>query len=706
MHETFVFDLAVVLGVAGVTSVLARLLRQPSVLGYLLAGLIVGPSIPIPLFADPGRIEAMAEFGVILVMFAIGLEFRIAKLLRVLPVAGLTAAVQMGFLMWIGYSVGRALGWGTVEALFLGSSITISSTMVVSRVFDAVEVTPDVRNLVFGVLILQDVAAIALIATMTAVAAGGGLEPRELALTLARLGAVLGGMLLFGMLLVPRLVRMVERLRSPEMLGVFSIGLCFGFALLAEQFGYSVALGAFLAGILVAESGRAGAVEPRIEPVRDMFAAIFFVSVGMSVDPVRAWQVLPLSLAIFAAVVGGQLLSVSVAGILSGNGLRRSITAGLALGQIGEFAFILAGIGVGAGVVDAPLQPIVVTVAVLTAFTTPLLFKQAPRLAQAFDRRLPHRVQWLLRLYDSWLVRLRLPSPDETGRSPMRRALRAVALDAVGLHALMAITRLAWVPGPSWLATHLGVSERWGPVVILSIAATLAAPLLVGLVRNTLALGRVASVKLLESSAPARSTAASIVEHTLRWTVLLAVLLGVGLPTIAILRPLTGTFVGSIGLGALVAGVAFYLWRSAGRAERELRSGAEHVIELIAAQGGPTGGHPVARDPAIAPTELRDPHLPPGLESVLALPIPAGSPADGRTLAELDLRARTHATVVGIQRSGHPVILPTGHERLEAGDVLALVGSPEALQQAGDLLRRGDEPSPPCLDDAAKAPAT
>jgi CPA2 family monovalent cation:H+ antiporter-2 len=676
MHEsTFLFDLALVLGVGAATSVIARVLHQPSVLGYLVAGLIVGPYLPLPLFADPERIDAMAEFGVVLVMFAIGLEFRIAKLMRVVPVAGLTALLQMSALMWAGFSLGRLLGWSVVEAVFLGAAISISSTMVVSRVFDQVHVSVEVRELVLGVLIFQDVGAVVLIALTTAIAVGGSVAPTELAETMGWLLAALAGMLGFGMLIVPRAVRAVARLDSREILSVFSIGLCFVLAALADELGYSVALGAFLAGILVAESGHAHGVAHGIEPVRDMFAAVFFVSIGMSVDPVLAWRNLPVALFVFAVVVVGQLMSVTVAGILSGNGLSRSITAGLALGQIGEFGFILAGIGVTAGAVEVALQPILVTVATASAFTTPILLGFAPRVVHFVDRRLPHRAQWLLGLHEAWLQRFRERRDRDRGKSPIAHAVRALAFDAVLLNLILALSVTLPARSGDWVASRLSIPPETGRFVWLVLAVVIAVPLVVGLVRNSLALARLAGESILAPDVSAPTPATRVAAHSLRTLVLLAALAGVGAPTVALLRPLAGGLYGAFGLALLTGGVALYLWRDASAMAVELRSGAERLTQLLAEQSGQE-----------EPMPIRHSTLPPGLDSILALTLRPHSVAVGRTLSDINLRAKTGATVLAIQRDGSRVILPTGRERLEVADVLAISGSRDAVLEAQKIL--------------------
>ena len=684
MHgSTFVADLAIVLCVAAMTAVLARMTRQSTVLGYLAAGLVVGPYLPFPLFAHPDRVRELAEFGVVLVMFGIGLEFRVKRLLRVLPTSGLTAVVQVGFLIWCGYTLGTALGWDRVESLFLGTCIAISSTMVVSRVFEERAVARDVREFVLGVLVVQDVIAIVLIAAMTVAAAGGGVAPAELWSTLGRLIGVLLAMLVGGLFVVPRVIRIVTRLRSAEILVVVTIGLCFGMALLAEELGYSVALGAFIAGILVAESGSAGRIEPLLHPVRDIFAAVFFVSVGMSVDPRVAFDVLPTSLIIFAVVLFGQFGIVTLAGSLSGLGLRRSVTAGLALGQIGEFAFILAAIGVEAEVVKPSLQPVLITVAVLTAFTTPLLVGVSERAVHTVDALLPARLRYMLSLHEAWLERFRSSSNAQEGRPPRTRVLRALTVDGLALLVVLAIGVPLLPPAVGKIVGSFGVSEQAAPWLAGIALALLVSPMLAGIARNTNALAVLLGESIQERGQGPTSGGA-LATSLSRTLIVLAVLLTFGLPSIAIIRPLLGR---SYGMGLLLLAFLVLMtrvWRKAGAIEVEYRSGATELAELLATQTHDDDPEHVNER---VQSEFGSATLLPGLEAATTVPLPADGSAVGRTLAELDLRARSGGTVVAILRGDQRVVLPTGRERLESGDVLAIVGSREAVAKARRLLQ-------------------
>jgi len=670
MHvNPFLSDLAIVLAVAAVTSLAARLVRQPTILGYLLAGLIVGPYIPIPIFVDPERVHTMAEFGVILVMFAIGLEFRLARLIRVLPTAGLTGLVQMTALFWAGYAVGDLVGWGNIPSLFLGAGIAISSTMVVSKVFEQIPPTPDVRELVLGVLVVQDVVAILLIAVMTGIARGGGLSGAELASTLSGLGALLGAFVIGGMLIVPRLIRVVVRMAQPEILVVVSVGLCFAMALVAAALGYSVALGAFIAGVLVAESGEGAEVEHRIQSMRDIFAAVFFVSIGMSVNPGSALDNLPLALLLFVVIVVMQFLSITIAGVLTGNNVRRAIKASLALGQIGEFGFILAGIATANGVVGPELQSVLVTVAILTAFTTPIAVRLGQRVALAIDHLTPTRVQQLLSLYESWLQRLR--TRKDGRRAQIVRAIRVLALDAAGILVILAVT-ITWLPVlAQWLAVTISLDERLAGWAVGAIALLLCAPLLVGLIRNAVVLSRlVADSVLPEGREPVAAERGAA--HVLGAMIYLAVLAGVGFPTVAVLQPVTGELYGAVLLGVAFVVTGVYLWRSAGAFETELASGAERVASALARQAAGGEAYQVESEAPVLP----------GLAGTTAMQVTAGGPAAGRSLAELGLRKSTGANVIAIQRAAGTVVLPRGDERLEVGDLLAVAGSSESVALA------------------------
>tara|TARA_R110002073_G_scaffold241497_5_gene403463 strand:- start:35547 stop:37562 length:2016 start_codon:yes stop_codon:yes gene_type:complete len=664
MHG-LILDLAIVTVVAAVTGLLARRFGQPSILGYLFAGLIVGPYIPIPVFADPQRMSELAEVGVVLVMFAIGLEFRVRRLMVVLPVSGLAAAAQIGALFLAGFTVGSVLGWSTGGAVTLGATLSISSTMVVSAVLRTRPVDADIRSHVFGILVVQDVVAIVLMSVVTALASGETLELRSLGIMIAQLVAVVASMLIVGMLVLPRVIRYALERNESEVVVVLATAAAFGLALVANLFGYSVALGAFIAGMAVAESGRGEAVEELIEPLRALFSGIFFVSIGMTVDPLVAWSSLPLALVLCAIVIVLQLVSVSFATVLTGSSIRRGVYSGLALGQIGELSFILATIAIAGGLVPEETMPALVTVATLTVFTTPLLLGRAQSIVTTLDRVIPDRIHNALTDYHSFL---RSPR-DEESRSSWRRPTTAVILDWFAL-LIVFVVRGTLLPR---------IDDRY--VLALNVGSVVvAAPFLVGLLRSGLLLVSNGRTSVRERNLDkARSRAVEAFG-------LLAVILAIGLPTLAIVSPLVEGPWPAVVVSAMVLAVLVYLGLRLGRLRGAYTSGVARLAIEVAyraanedEEGQPPLGHGQAFEAISSPGPLEGINYHP-------FAIEAGSQADGATLAELDLRCRSGATVVAVCRGTETTTLPTGHEPLAANDVLALSGSPAAVQLACDIL--------------------
>jgi CPA2 family monovalent cation:H+ antiporter-2 len=281
------------------------------------------------------------------------------------------------------------LGFTRIESIFGGAIIGISSTTIIVKAFEEQKVRGRVTELVFGILIIEDLIAIFLLTVLTTIAASGAITVADLGLTAVRLVMFLTPLIGFGLLTVPRAIRAVRRLGRPETTLVASIGICFAAALLALSFGYSVALGAFIAGSLIAESGHEGEIEALVRPVRDMFAAIFFVSVGMLIDPAALSQHWRAILALTLAVIIGKVLAVTIGAFLAGHGRRTAMKAGMSLAQIGEFSFIIASVGVASNVIGGWMYPVAIAVSAITTLTTPLLIRLSNRAAASIDHWLP-----------------------------------------------------------------------------------------------------------------------------------------------------------------------------------------------------------------------------------------------------------------------------------------------------------------------------
>src|SRR5215831_10072298 len=282
--HNFLEDMALVLCVAASAAVICQLLRQPLVVGYLVAGMVVGPHVP-GVYANTERVRLVAELGVTVLVFSIGLEFNFRRLVRLAPTAGLVALIQCASMIGLGYLAGRLMGWTPWESLVTGAIVSISGAVIVARAFEEVRVDSRVRELVFGVVLCEDVIAILLLAVLVTLAKGDALSLQGLSVNASLLSSFIMLVIAIGLITVPYLVRGVTRFKRPETLLITSLGLCFAFAMIAERAGYTVVLGAFLAGCLVAESARGAEVEKLIEPVRHVFGAIFFVSVGMLINP-------------------------------------------------------------------------------------------------------------------------------------------------------------------------------------------------------------------------------------------------------------------------------------------------------------------------------------------------------------------------------------------------------------------------------------
>lgn len=677
-HASLVTDLAIVLGVAALAGPLLRALRQPPILGYLFAGLIVGPYLPIPLFADAARVRELSELGVVLVMFAVGLEFSLRRVGEVLPLAGLVAAVQIGGMFWAGHVLGTAFGLPTEGAVFLGASVAISSTMVVTKVFELHRPPPDVRGTVLGVLVLQDLAAIVLVAIVTAIAKGSGLAPSALASTLGRLCGVLVAAVGLGLLVVPRLARRIARLQSAEITTVFAVGLCLALGATMEHLGYSPALGAFLAGMLVAEAGLGRRFEHLVAPLRDVFAAVFFVSVGMSVDPLAAAEHVGAAVLVAACVVVLQAVLVTGAGVLSGLLLRRAGHAGLALGQIGEFGFIIMGIGVQAGLVPPFMFSVVVTAAVITAFTTSLLLRVAPRLMAGVEHGLPRRLQANLSLYAAWVDALRHrgraggEAPPLRGR--IRRALRVLVLDATAVAAIVIAGSLLLDRAAAWLAGATGLSPRLAGALLVAAVAVATFPFARGLSRAAGNLGALLGQAVFPAAPAGRADLTTTSRRAMSFGLQLAALLAAGLFVAALTQPFVPPGIALVVLGVALLPSVLLLLRSGGPLGEHVHSATLALVEFLRREGIEDEQEPALEE------------LLHGLGNATPVRLDASAPAVGRTLAQLDLRAATGATVLAIAHEDSNVTAPSGREVLREGDVLAIAGPHAAVEQARALL--------------------
>ncbi|MDV9033065.1 cation:proton antiporter [Pseudomonas sp. RAC1] len=483
MHAiSFIQDLAVIMLVAGVVTILFHRLRQPVVLGYIVAGFIIGPHTPpFGLIHDEDTIKTLAELGVIFLMFCLGLEFSLRKLFKVGATAFIAAFLEIVLMIWIGFEIGRWFGWNTMDSLFLGAILAISSTTIIVKALNDLKMKNErFAQLIFGVLIVEDILGIGIIALLSGIAVSGSVSSGEVFSTVGKLSLFMIVALVIGILLVPRLLAYVAKFESNEMLLITVLGLCFGFCLLVVKLEYSMVLGAFLIGAIMAESRQLLKIERLIEPVRDLFSAIFFVAIGLMIDPQvlveYAWPIVVITL----AVVLGKMLSCGMGAFIAGNDGRTSLRVGMGLSQIGEFSFIIAALGMTLQVTSDFLYPVAVAVSAITTLLTPYLIRAADPLSIRLGKVVPQRLSRVLSLYGEWLRSIQPQGEGAMLAAMIRRILLQVGVNLALVIAIFFSGGYFAVRIGAWLSEWIGdVGQQkaliWGAALLLSLPFLIAA---------------------------------------------------------------------------------------------------------------------------------------------------------------------------------------------------------------------------------------
>lgn len=391
-------DLALILVVAGVVTLLFKKLRQPLVLGYIMAGFLVSPHMPYtPSVVDIADVHMWGDIGVVFLLFALGLDFSFKKILKMGMAPVIAASFIVFSMMLLGVCVGKAFGWSQMNSIFLGGMLAMSSTTIIYKAFDDMGLRQQhFASLVMSVLILEDVLAIVMMVMLSTIAGGQSPNGSEMLYSVLRLGFILILWFVVGIFLIPLFLRGTRRLMTDETLVVVALGLCFLMAVVATQAGFSSAFGAFVMGSILAETIEADKIIRLVEPVKNLFGAVFFVSVGMLVDPeILASQWVPI-VVLTLTIILGQAVFGSTGYMLSGQPLKTAMRCGFSMAQIGEFAFIIASLGLSLGVIGDFLYPVVVAVSVITTFLTPYMIRAALPAYGQLERRLPQR--WIHRL--------------------------------------------------------------------------------------------------------------------------------------------------------------------------------------------------------------------------------------------------------------------------------------------------------------------
>ena len=396
-----VSDLALILISAGIITIIFKLLKQPLVLGYIVAGFLVGPNFKIfPTVVEQTSVHQWSEIGIIFLLFALGLEFSFRKLFKVGATAIIASAAEIVIMFCVGFFTGYLMKWTVMESIFLGGMLAMSSTTIIIKAFDDLNLKKEkFADITMVILIIQDIVAILMMVLLSTAAVSQQVDGADMLMCILKLIFFMVLWFVVGISIIPTFFRKAKKYINDETLLIISIGLCFGMVVFANYVGFSSALGAFVMGSILSETIEAEHIERLLKSVKDLFGAIFFVSVGMMVDPqilIDYWPTV-LALTLIVLVVKALISSFSV--LIAGEDLKTSLQVGFSLSQIGEFAFIIAALGVSLKVMNPVIYPIIVAVAVISTFTTPYSIRLAAPVFRFLDKRMPDKMKRALDSY-------------------------------------------------------------------------------------------------------------------------------------------------------------------------------------------------------------------------------------------------------------------------------------------------------------------
>jgi CPA2 family monovalent cation:H+ antiporter-2 len=648
----FITDLALILAVAGVTTLFFKRIHQPVVLGYIIAGFLVGPHVSlVPTVVDSEGVRVWSEIGVIFLLFSLGLEFSFKKLAKVGGTASITALVEIAIMFGLGLLTGTLLDWTFTDSIFLGAILSISSTTIIVRAFDETGVrTKKFATIVFGVLIVQDLVAVLLMVLLSTFAASQQFSGYDLGIQILKLVFFLTLWFLAGIFFIPTFLKKAKSLLNDETLLVVSIALCLLMVLLAVKAGFSAALGAFIMGSILAETSKGERIEGLMKPVKNLFASVFFVSVGMMIDPsVLIVYVKPI-LIITSIVLIGMPMATIFGALLSGQSIKHSVQSGMSLSQIGEFSFIIASLGVSLNVTNDFLYPIAVSVSAITTFTTPFLIKKSTPVYKFLENKLPKK--WL-----NSLNRYSISSQQLSAYSEWKELLRGYFFNTV-IHTVL----IGFLIFLSQRYIHPGISESFSNPITLNIVATGITLMLMTPSIWALAIRRIkkdAYSNLWLNRKINRGPLIAIEIGRLVIAVLLVALL------INLYFSLSVAFV--IGIISMAAATMVFNQKLQAFYERIEKRFLSNLNEKELK-------HEVKQE--IAPW---DAHL-------TTFDVQPEFQLAGKQLQELKLREKYGVNIALIERGNISLISPNRYERLFPGDKLSVIGTDDQLTRMKDLF--------------------
>lgn len=663
--EGLISDLAFLLILAAVTTLFFKWIKQPVVLGYIVAGFLASPNFTyLPSITTEENIEFWAQMGIVILLFSLGLEFSFKKLLNAGGSAVVTALIIVLGMMCCGFAIGHLLGFSNINALFLGGMLSMSSTTIIIKAFHDLHLThKKFASLVFAVLIVEDLFAVVMMVVLSSIAVNNSVAGGEMLLNISKLIFFLVIWFAVGVFILPSLLNINRRFLNSETLLIVSMGLCLGMAVFSVYCGFSLALGAFVMGSILAGTSFAERIENVTMPIKDLFGSIFFISVGMMVNPGIIVEYAGPILILSAVVIIGMIVFGTAGMLATGQSLKVAIESGFSLTQIGEFAFIIATLGMQLGVLDASIYPIVVAVSVLTTFTTPYFIRMADPVYNFIAAHLPARLHFLIdRFTDN------ASSESQTGqlwRTVLKRYMWRILLYSSVLIAITIISR-------QWIFPILNhITPVWGRFLCTLLTFIAMAPFLLAL--SYPASKKTERERLVESNA--RFDLPLILMTFFR------LILALGFVVYLLKLFYSWGIAASLGLGIFLL-LIFVLSK---RVKKRMRAIEEKFLNNLNERELRRSG----RNNNV----IGDLHL-------AFMTVSYGCPEVGRRLADSEIRRRYGGSIASIQRGNKLLPVPDGGTRLFPGDVLGVIGTDDEIQKLIPIIE-----APEAEDDGSGASA-
>ena len=657
---TIITDLSLILILASIFSVLCKILKQPVVLGYIVAGLLAGPHISLIPTVQPENISTWADIGVIFLLFGMGLEFSFKKMMSIGNVGGKAMLFEVLTLSVFGFAIGRLMGWNFIDSMLLGGMLTMSSTAIIVKAFNDMGLQKEkFAGIVFGILVFEDLFAILLMVILSTFAVSRSFEGSELAMMVARLGFFLVMWFVCGIYLIPTLLKKIKKYLNSETLLLVAMGLCFLMVVLATKAGFSSALGAFIMGSILAETIELENIEKVIQPIKDFFGAIFFVSVGMMVDPQVLFDNFSTVIIIAAASIAGKMIFTTTGVRLAGESMKTAVQSGFSLAQMGEFSFIIASMGMSLGVTSASIYPIVIAVSVITTFTTPYTIKLALPAYHVLESVLPN----------SLTDKLNKREDKKAGEkeSQWKQLLMSYFFN---LAIFSAICLSVYFVSAAFLLPLCATFDNldFGHIIFSFISIIAMSPFLIGMVRNR---GRQSFLFLSLWSSHNNNRYFLTAMIGLRWVVAIVFLF----MTIKLYWNISSVVI------VVVALVVFAFifqnknlqkgyWKLEARFVKNFN---QRQIEMRLNQNSKQEGNM---------HELDNLHWIDKNLYVSTYLVQKGGVVENKTLKELNLRKVYDIIIVAVTRNGKQINFPDGDFRLEVNDTLLALGQIQKLKNA------------------------